>query len=151
MKPRSLGAMGIILSTLLTAGYEVAAAAPYGSQTMTNWETVDDFGLASGDAEAHGVATDAAGGIYVVGTASGHGIVRYSADGGSNWITRDDFVYPSANYYWETNNSFNAVLVDPQGSVFVGGGGGGHWLVRRSTDHGVTWETVDDYYGSWHA
>src|ERR1051325_5636552 len=148
MKPRSLGAMGIILSTLLTAGYEIAAAAPYGSPTMTNWETVDDFGLASGDAEAHGVATDAAGGIYVVGTASGHGIVRYRADGGSNWITRDDFVYD-----WASNNVFNAVTVDSQGSVYVGGSageyGGRHWIVRRSTDQGLTWETVDDYWRPW--
>ena len=133
--------MVIILSTLLTAGNEVAAATLDVSQTMTNWETVDDFGLATGNAEAHGVATDAAGGIYVVGTASGHGIVRYSADGGSNWITRDDFVYDSAG-----NNVFNAVTVDYQGAVFVGGTGGGHWIVRRSTDQGVTWETVDDYW-----
>ena len=44
-----------------------------------DWQTVDDFGLAGGDAEAHGVAVDAAGRIYVVGTANGHAIVRYSA------------------------------------------------------------------------
>jgi hypothetical protein len=111
-----------------------------------DWQTVDDFALGGGNAEAHGVATDAAGGIYVVGTANGHGIVRYSADDGSNWSTRDDFVYPS-----ETNNLFNAVTVDSQGSVFVGGAGGGHWIVRRSTDQGLTWETVDDYYRPFHA
>jgi hypothetical protein len=114
--------------------------------TAQNWQTVDDFGFALlGDAEAHGVATDGAGGIYVVGTASGHAIVRYTADGGSNWITRDDFVYPL-----ETNNAFNAVTVDNQGTVFVGGSSGGypdgHWIVRRSTDQGLTWETVDDYW-----
>src|SRR5215831_17244816 len=106
-----------------------------------DWQTVDDFALGGGNAEAHGVATDAAGGIYVVGTANGHGLVRYSADGGSSWSTRDDFVYPS-----ETDNLFNAVTVDSQGTVFVGGAGGGHWIVRRSTDQGVSWETVDDYF-----
>jgi hypothetical protein len=105
-----------------------------------DWQTVDDFALGAGNAEAHGVATDAAGGIYVVGTANGHGIVRYSADDGSNWITRDDFVYPA------TNNGLNAVMVDDQGSVFVGGSSAGHWNVRRSTDRGATWETVDDYF-----
>ena len=83
------------------------------------WQTVDDFAFALGNAEAHGVAVDLTGGIYVVGTANGHAIVRYSGDGGSNWITRDDFVYPS-----ETNNVFNAVTVDNQGTVFVGGTGG---------------------------
>ncbi len=112
-----------------------------------DWQTVDDFALGGGHAEAHGVATDAAGGIYVVGTASGHGIVRYSADDGSSWITRADFVYPS-----EANTVYNAVTIDSRGAVFVGGMAAkagyfvGHWLVRRSTDHGLTWETVDDYY-----
>jgi hypothetical protein len=113
-----------------------------------DWQTVDDFVLGSGNAAANGVATDSAGGVYVVGTASGHGIVRYSPDGGSTWITRDDFVYGSS-----TNNLFNAVIVDNQGTVFVGGGSGGyggngngHWIVRRSADQGLTWETVDDYW-----
>jgi hypothetical protein len=111
------------------------------------WQTVDDFSLANGDAVAHGIAIDAAGGIYVVGTANGHGIVRYSADDGLHWTTRDDFVYPT-----ETNSAFNAVTVDPNGAVYVGGMGAGahyflgHWIVRRSTDHGLTWQTVDDYY-----
>src|SRR6516165_7426679 len=81
-----------------------------------DWQTVDDFALGNGDAIAHGVATDAAGGIYVVGTANGHGIVRYSSDDGSNWITLDDFLYSS-----ETNTLFNAVTVDYKGNVFVGG------------------------------
>src|SRR6516165_6266968 len=93
------------------------------------WQTVDDFALGNGDAVAHGVATDAAGGIYVVGTANGHGIVRYSADNGANWITRDDFRYPSV-----TNTIFNAVIVDQNGAVYVGGVAAegasfvGHWL-----------------------
>jgi hypothetical protein len=111
------------------------------------WQTVDNFAVGSGDAAARGVATDAAGGIYVVGTANGHAIVRYSADDGLHWTTRDDFFSPS-----ETNNVFDAVTVDYQGSVFVGGSAAGgeydsrHWIVRRSTDHGLTWETVDDFW-----
>jgi len=106
-----------------------------------NWRTVDDFALATGDAEAHGVAVDAAGRVYVVGTANGHGIVRYSADGGTNWVTRDDFLYPSI-----TNNVFNAITINHQGYLFVGGASGGHWIVRRSTDQGVTWAIVDDFW-----
>jgi hypothetical protein len=114
-----------------------------------DWQTVDDFALAGGNAEARGVAVDAAGRVYVVGTANGHAIVRYSSDGGTTWSTRDDFVYPS-----EINNLFNAITITPEGDVFVGGSsegyvGGieaGHWIVRRSTDQGVSWQTVDDYY-----
>jgi hypothetical protein len=107
-----------------------------------DWRTVDDFALAGGDAEAHGVAVDSVGRIYVVGTANGHGIVRYSANDGSNWVTRDDFLYPGQI----DNNLFNAITVDCQGAVFVGGSSGGHWIVRRSTNQGVTWQTVDDFY-----
>jgi hypothetical protein len=106
-----------------------------------DWQTVDDFSLASGNAEAHGVAVDAAGRVYVVGTADGHAIVRSSSDGGLTWSTRDDFLYPSNN-----NNVFNAITIDHQGDVFVGGASGGHWIVRRSTDQGATWEIVDDFF-----
>jgi hypothetical protein len=110
-----------------------------------DWQTVDDIVLGNGNASANGVATDASGGVYVVGTAGGHALVRYSPDGGSTWITRDDFVYGSS-----TNNVFNTVTVDNQGTVFVGGSGGvypdDHWIVRRSTDQGLTWETMDDYW-----
>ena len=112
-----------------------------------DWQTVDDFAPTGGNAEAHGVAVDAAGRIYVVGTANGDGIVRYSADDGLSWITLDDFAYPS-----EANTLFSAVTIDTNGTVFVGGmaaGAGygvGHWLVRRSTDQGATWEAVDDFY-----
>jgi hypothetical protein len=109
--------------------------------TAQNWQTVDDFAFAVGDAEARCVAVDSAGRIYVVGTASGHAIVRYSADAGSNWVTRDDFVYPSQSY-----NSFNAITLEFGGAVYAGGASGDHWIVRRSVDHGVTWQTVDDYY-----
>ena len=122
----------------------VAVAAMLVGKVITlaqDWQTVDDFALAGGDAEAHGVAVDAAGRIYVAGTANGHAIVRYSADGGLSWSTRDDFVYPS-----QANNVFNAITINHQGDVFVGGASGGHWIVRRSTDQGGTWQIVDDFY-----
>jgi hypothetical protein len=115
------------------------------------WQTVDDFALANGDAVAHGIAIDAAGGIYVVGTANGHAIERYSADDGLHWTTRSDFLYPTEPNNI-SNNIFNAVTVDNTGVVYVGGTAAqagfrlGHWLVRRSADHGLTWATVDDVY-----
>ncbi len=110
-----------------------------------DWETVDDFAPAGGNAEAHGIAVDAGGRVYVVGTANGHGIVRRSVDSGANWTTQDDFLYAGGS-----NNVFNAVVVDSSGAVFVGGVAEAswirHWIVRRSTDQGVTWATVDDYF-----
>src|SRR5690349_18965566 len=88
------------------------AATLMGKLTVSaqDWRTVDDFALAGADAEAHGVAIDSAGRIYVVGIANGHAIVRYSADGGTTWSTRDDFVYPS-----ESRSLFNAITIDRQG------------------------------------
>src|SRR5947209_18411512 len=120
----------------------VVAAALMGQFAVSaqDWQTVDDFTPASGNAEAHGVAVAAAGRIYVVGTANGHAIVRSSDDGGSSWIIRDDFLYPS-----ESNNVFNAITIDSQGVLFVGGASGGHWIVRRRSDQGATWDIVDDF------
>jgi hypothetical protein len=127
--------------SLILLNTAARAAQTFSDGPGQGWQTVDDFVLGSGDAAAQGVATDAAGGVYVVGAASGHGIVRYTPDGGSTWITRDDFAYNSSS-----DNAFNAVTVDNHGTVFVGGTGAGHWIVRRSTDQGLTWATVDDYW-----
>src|SRR5436190_9769156 len=115
------------------------------SAPAQDWRTVDDFALTTANAEAHGVAVDASGRIYVVGTANGHAIVRSSEDGGSTWSIRDDFVYQQTN----NNNIFNAITIDPQGVLFVGGVSSAnvsHWITRRSTDQGATWQIVDDYY-----
>jgi hypothetical protein len=122
----------------------MATVALQSSAATQNWQTVDDFAPAGANAEAHGVAVDSAGRIYVAGTANGHGVVRFSSDGGTTWSTRDDFVYPS-----ESNNVFNAITMDRQGNVFVGGSSqnrGLRWIVLRSADQGATWEIVDDYY-----
>ncbi len=109
------------------------------------WRTVDDFGPADADAEACGIATDASGGLYVVGVANDHAVVRYSFDAGSNWITRDNFTLPPQTP-GAGPSAYNAVTVDAQGAVYAGGCSGDHWIIRRSADQGVTWRTVDDYY-----
>lgn len=107
-----------------------------------DWQTVDDFTLGGGSAEAHGVLVDRGRHIYVVGTAGGHAILRYSADGGATWTTRDDFLYPGQT----NNNVFSGITTGGDGALYVGGGSGGHWIVRRSMDQGVSWQIVDDYY-----
>lgn len=58
------------------------------------------------------------------------------------WITTDDY---SAS---GTSKSAAAVLVQ-RNATYVAGmsddGTTGHWVVRKSTDHGVTWSVIDDY------
>jgi hypothetical protein len=65
------------------------------------WQTVDDFAFAVGDAEARGVAVDGAGGIYVVGTASGHvssGIALMAARIGTCWMSIFTRWKPTASF-----------------------------------------------------
>lgn len=74
-------------------------------------------------------------------------LTHWSADGGTTWVLSDFF----------RGNGRNAVpfctAVDPAGRVFVGGlvwdaQGKQHFFVRRSSDNGATWKTVDDLAGS---
>jgi hypothetical protein len=62
------------------------------------------------------------------------------------WQTVDDFQYAV-----DKNSQANAIAVDAQGNIYVAGQGGiglagyRNALVRRSTDQGATWTTIEDY------
>jgi len=73
--------------------------------------------------------------------------VSSSTDGGTNWTVADLFAL-------STNGSGDAwgFAADDAGNLFVTGSAGqdsnglnGHWVVRKSTDHGQSWSTVDNY------
>jgi hypothetical protein len=118
----------------------------------TNFTTVDGMSLNS---SAHGVFIHPTSGIFVVGYGSIPSgrrttiawIVRRSADGGNSWQTVDTFQYASgATSYAEGGG------IDSQGNVYVVGygdpkRGASHWLVRKSSNGGSTWTTVDDVAG----
>lgn len=127
-------------------------------QGMT-WSTVDQFALPGGTYSlgiARGFGKDTLGNIYVVGMAqvtqnganSSYWIVRKSSDRGSTWTTVDNF-----HYGLSFGSEARAVICTPSG-IFVSGGGQkpylksgalDRWLVRRSTNGGATWTTVDEY------
>ncbi len=73
-------------------------------------------------------------------------LVRKSCDGGATWATVDSVWDYSAK-------EARAVGFSSKGSVFVAGAmnvsfgaeGGGVWAVRRSTNNGASWATVDNY------
>ena len=77
-----------------------------------------------------------------------HALVRASADGGKTWSAPlDDFTGGPGNDAY-----YNAVACDAAGDIYAAGVyyddaglGPNHWVVRRSTDGGATWSTVDDY------
>lgn len=113
---------------------------------VTTWSNVDTFQLASSkSAVAMGVIANTFG-IYVVGSAynvtqgitSSHWIVRKSTNGGSSWVTVDD-------YQVVANNSTQACCIasDPNGNLFVAGSGAGKWIVRKSAGGTGPWTTVD--------
>ena len=159
-----------------TAGVFVvgSSSVPYGSGSQglwtvrrsqdggATWTTVDTFQLTSG-AWASAVGADAAGNVYVVGTASqtflqkhrsyssSHWIVRKCANPGASspsWSIVDDFQF-SPTY----NAGARGFALDARGNVFVSGGadnpsGGQLWVTRESVGGTGTWNTVDTFqYG----
>jgi len=118
---------------------------------------VDDFQYVPGQAaESDGLALAPNGTLFASGSgadSSGvrHGLVMASANVGITWSgLLDDFVYPGTH-----TTLYNAGMVaDSAGNLYVAGtayddgtpsGGPNHWIVRRSTDNGATWSTVDDF------
>jgi hypothetical protein len=123
-----------------------------GTDPGTTWATVDDFqdgGIYENSPMANGVAADQAGNVYVAGSSAVYGWIVRKGIGGLNFATVDSLAGSSAN----------AVFVHPTAGVFVAGGGVlgtsttksgtvsniSGWLVRRSTNAGATWSSVDGF------
>lgn len=116
----------------------------------TTWETVDQFQLSSGLASLpHGVTTDAAGNVYAIGGAQDSGgvstwIARKSSNGGTTWTNVDAFQLGSGQ-----SAAADSISIDEAGHIYVAGAASDgtlqHWFVRRSSDSGSSWETVDDF------
>ncbi len=92
-----------------------------------SWTTVDDYQLVAGNSsEARCIATDANGNLWVAGRGNaGQGnrwIVRKSVGGAGPWTTVDVF---------DAGVDANAIASSPSGNVFVGGAGGGNWLIKK--------------------
>jgi hypothetical protein len=89
---------------------------------------VDDF-VPGGSAEARCSAATSSGDLYVAGTVDNsngtHWIVRKNPGGTGGWTTVDDFQYAGA---WAAPH---AIAADASGNLFVGGNGGGHWIIKR--------------------
>lgn len=114
------------------------------------WITIDDFQLSSGkNASSDDLAFDSVGNIYIAGygydsSNYGHWIIRKSTDGGTSWIVVDDFSYTAT-----FSSSPDSIHIDNSGNIFVAGNGRdgsniSHWLVRKSSDNGASWITIDD-------
>lgn len=134
----------------------------------TNWVTVDEYShptysQLSSATGPRGVAVDTSGNIYVAGSAEekivtvkgkttttttvNHWLIRKgvaTADGTMAFTTVGDFAYPVSNE-WERGNIYPSGVACVGSNVFVVGGGGGSWHVRKSSDGGTTWPVVDSF------
>jgi hypothetical protein len=123
-------------------------------QGGTSYTTVDVFQPST--SQAYAVFANATAGVFAVGygavvgkkSSSQAWLVRRSLDGGATWATVDD--YQASGGYAAT--AFGAGA-DAQGNIYVVGRAAvpnknstiNQWQVRRSTNGGVSWTTVDDY------
>src|SRR6185369_5137826 len=96
-----------------------------------SWNTVDDFQQSGSITEGRRFAATSNGDLYVAGSATSstgyHWIVRKNSGGTGAWTTIDD--YQNAPGSWWTIPS--AMAADASGNLFVGGTGGGHWLIKK--------------------
>jgi hypothetical protein len=136
------------LRLLLIVGLATLLAATHApAQT---WQTVDDFQYVSGQSSwLYCLGVDAHGNVYTVGeaydsTSNQHALVRRSTDQGTSWQTVDDYLGPGGlgAIFWgfgidATQNLYAVGWTRYDGQM--------HWIVRRSSDQGATWTTVDDY------
>jgi hypothetical protein len=113
------------------------------------WCTVDDYQLAPGQASsAAALAFDNAGGVIVAGNGhdgtSSHWILRRSADG-TTFQGLDDYQFEGG-----FQSAAFGIEVDPAGNWFASGLGvtsstSSHWIVRKSSNQGGSWDVVDDF------
>lgn len=146
--------------SMAPGGCSPAPTPPECSLTGSAWKTVDNLAVSKGNSWLGGAATSKTA-SYVVGTYDPIGdggdsrwIVRRSLDRGETWATVDTFTT-------HPDQQFGAVGVatDPRnGHVYVMGGAMSQvsgipwapWVVRKSTNDGTTWTTVDTYNLSGH-
>ncbi len=80
---------------------------------------------------------------YYTSTSSNHTLTYRSTDNGITWSVSDNFV-GSGTFSYPA-----AMTIDPQGNIYVtgyiSGAFGAIGFVRKSSDNGATWTTVDNY------
>jgi|GEM_PF-5253685 len=93
--------------------------------------------------------------LYAAGSALGWWIVRKSTDDGTTWSMIDQYRLTNIEdpYYTPAggNNEARDIAIKGTdlyvvGSIYSGASGSTlHWIVRKSTDSGATWATVDNF------
>lgn len=120
----------------------------------TAWATKSTFQLIpASESGSNGGGVDSFGNWYSVGYGVSSGIkswlVRKSSDNGATWTLVENF-----NYAAGLESVANGFAADSSGNVYVVGVGVTnpnspqyYWLVRKSSDGGLTWKTIDAVTG----
>lgn len=127
---------------------------PAGQSTFSTVDTFVPSGQAS--AWASSIAIDAAGDVFVAGSAqvttkTGGGTttlpywtVREQAAGRSGFSTVDSFVGPANDGLFRPNG-ITVVNSGPNAGIYVTGIAGSNWMVRKGTNGGGSWSTIDSF------
>ena len=126
--------------------YAAKSPPPISGALVLNYPTAANWGL----------ATSPLGPVYAVGNSwtTWSQVVLGSSDGGNSWSVLDDFV-PAGRHvdFFGAFDLGGGITSDPAGNLYVSGlsypdelsNAEAQWYVRRSTDSGATWTTVDNF------
>ncbi len=115
---------------------------------------MDNFDLTAGTVTAvYGIAVDTSNAIYAVGTGNtttgSQWLVRKSTNGGTSWTTIDSFALTPTDAN-SPSAVANGITIGANGAIYVVGESrvdSSHFamIVRKSTNGGSSWTTVDQY------
>ncbi len=152
MRPHAPTLLGSTLHGLLALA---GALALLGHTTFAQtWQTVDDFQYFAGkESFVLGLARNPLGNIFAAGDgldAAGtyHALAMKTTDGGITWATIDNYSDPNSTSQYSGPGYDAGIVADPAGTLYVAGYDAGTsraWFVRRSSDGGLTWSTVDSF------
>src|SRR6185503_6180660 len=137
-----------------TSPNNFAAVIRKSSDGGNTWSVVDFFDNGAGSApewwEYYGITCDAAGILYAVGDdfESGTWLVRRSLDGGLTWQTVDLFPGEARAVTTDTDGNVYVAGQNVGANVYLPGNNGRSWIIRKSTDGGASWSTVDTFANS---
>ena len=145
-------------ATIVSTNYWIVRKGTTNPDGSMAWSIVDAF-VKNAYNNANGCFSHPTAGLFVVGSTedggqksfAGQWIVRRSLDHGATWTTVDAYQLSS-----NQGASASGIGADASGNIYVVGNGAqkagsaspAHWIVRKSSNGGSSWTTVDNFIPS---